>query len=128
MHPFTSGAVNLLNARTNHLTPMKILPTPPQAARRRNDDSLGHGMDAVITLMLFLGLGFGLDTLIGTTPIFMIVFTIVGAAGLFARFYYQYSARMDEHDAERLAKLTGRAAEPSRTTTVRVAGDDGAVR
>lgn len=87
---------------------MKLLPTPSKSVLTNNDESLGHGMDAVITLLLFLGLGFVLDSIAGTTPIFMIVLTVIGSIGLFARFYYQYEGRMAQHDADRKAKLAGR--------------------
>ena len=73
---------------------MKLLPRPPKNVRVNTDDSLGHGMDAVIMLAIFLGAGFGLDRLFGTMPVFMIVMTVLGAVGLFARFYYAY-ARAD---------------------------------
>ena len=86
---------------------MKLLPRPPKNVRVNTEDSLGHGMDAVIMLAIFLGAGFGLDRLFGTTPIFMIVMTVVGSVGLFARIYYQYEAKMDEHDERRSAKLAG---------------------
>ncbi len=67
----------------------------------------GHGMDAVVTLVIFFGIGFGIDRLAGTTPIFMIVFTILGAVGLFAKFKYRYDAKMEQLEEERLAKLAG---------------------
>jgi ATP synthase protein I len=89
---------------------MKLLPRPPKNVRANTEDSLGHGMDAVIMLAIFLGAGFGLDRVFGTMPVFMIVMTVLGAVGLFARFYYQYEAKMNEHDARRLAKLAGPAA------------------
>jgi hypothetical protein len=88
---------------------MKLLSRPPKNTRVNSEDSLGHGMDAVIMLAIFLGAGFGLDRLFGTMPVFMIVLTVVGSIGLFARFYYQYEAKMDEHDERRLAKLAGPA-------------------
>jgi ATP synthase protein I len=88
---------------------MKLLPRPPKDVRVNSEDSLGHGMDAVIMLAIFLGAGYGLDRLFGTTPMFMIILTVIGAVGLFARFYYSYSAKMDEHDEKRLAKLAGPA-------------------
>jgi len=88
---------------------MKLLPTPPSTDVRANsEESLGHGMDAVIMLAIFLGLGWGLDTVFGTIPVFMISMTVIGSIGLFARFYYSYGRRMDRHDAERVAKLAGR--------------------
>jgi hypothetical protein len=34
---------------------------------------------------------------------------VIGSICLFARFYYQYEAKMDEHDEQRLAKLAGPA-------------------
>lgn len=86
---------------------MKLLPTPPTNVRAKTEDSLGHGMDAVVTLMLFLGLGWLLDSIFGTMPVFMIIMVVVGSVGLFARFYYSYGRRMDEHEATRLSKLAG---------------------
>jgi hypothetical protein len=88
---------------------MKILPKQPRDVRVSTDDSLGHGMDAVGVLVLFFGAGWGLDRLFGTTPVFMIVMTVLGSIGLFAKFKYSYAQRMDELDAERIAKLSGRA-------------------
>jgi ATP synthase protein I len=85
---------------------MKLLPRPPKDVRVNTQDSLGHGMDAVIMIVIFLGAGFGLDRLFGTVPVFMIVMTVIGAIGLFARFYYQYSAKMDQHADERVASRT----------------------
>lgn len=92
---------------------MRFLPKVRTDARVNTEDSLGHGMDAVIVLAIFLGAGYGLDRLFGTIPVFMIIFTVLGAVGLFAKFYYSYESRMDEHDAERLAKLQGPSASVS---------------
>ena len=36
---------------------MKLLPRPPKNVRVNADDSLGHGMDAVIMMAIFLGAG-----------------------------------------------------------------------
>jgi hypothetical protein len=117
--PFTSGPTRMLS-HTPHELPfvqMKLSPTPTKDVRATSKDSLGHGMDAVIMLAIFLGLGFGLDSLFGTTPLFMIILTVIGSVGLFARFYYSYEARMDEHDAERLAKLAGASTTSSTLKT-----------
>ncbi|MCH9836773.1 MAG: AtpZ/AtpI family protein [Ilumatobacter sp.] len=105
MHAFTSDWTSL--ALPENPGSMKLLPRPPKNVRVNTEDSLGHGMDAVIMLAIFLGAGFGLDRLLGTMPIFMIVMTVVGSVGLFARFFYRYEAKMNEHDAQRLAKLSG---------------------
>lgn len=87
---------------------MKFLPKPPRAVRVNTNDSLGHGMDAVGVLVLFLGIGWLLDRLFETMPVFMIVMTLLGAVGLFAKFKYSYDRRMDELDGERIARLQGR--------------------
>ncbi len=94
---------------------MKLLSRLTRPLRRtvRSDvridptDGPGHGMDAVVTLVIFFGIGFGIDRLAGTTPIFMIVFTVLGAVGLFAKFKYRYDAAMEQLEEERLAKLAG---------------------
>lgn len=106
---------------------MKLLPTPPSAddVRANSEESLGHGMDAVIMLAIFLGLGWGLDTIFGTVPVFMIIMTVIGAVGLFARFYYAYGRRMDRHDADRLAKLAGRENPSSLRASMNTTSDDG---
>ena len=88
---------------------MKLIPINTQK-RVNTQDSLGHGMDAVIMLALFMLAGFGLDRLFGTTPLFMIVMVVVGADGLFLKFKYRYEARMDELDEQRRAHTTENAA------------------
>jgi len=87
---------------------MKLIPINTQK-RVNTQDSLGHGMDAVIMLALFMLAGFGLDRLFGTTPLFMIVMIVFGAVGLFLKFKYRYEARMDELDEQRRAHTTGNA-------------------
>ena len=77
---------------------MKLL---PKNTRVNREDSLGHGMDAVIMLLLFFLAGWGLDSVFGTTPVFMIVLTVLAAVGLFAKFFYRYKARMEEHEQRR---------------------------
>lgn len=91
---------------------MKFFPKSPKDVRVSTDDSLGHGMDAVGVLVLFLGLGWLLDRGFGTMPVFMILMTVIASVGLFAKFKYGYDARMDELEGERVAKLRGVSAAP----------------
>ena len=79
---------------------MKLL---PKQTRVDTQDSLGLGIEAAIIVVLFLGLGYGLDRLFGTMPVLMIVFTVLGAVGLFAKWKYRYDERMDELESERAA-------------------------
>ena len=78
---------------------MKLL--PKQQPRVNTEDSVGLGIEAAVIIALFLGLGYVLDRIFGTMPIFMIVMTVVGAVGLFAKLKYRYDDRMDELEAER---------------------------
>lgn len=80
---------------------MKLLRTNVRVNPR---DSVGQGLDAVITLVVFLAAGFFLDRWLGTLPWFMIGLTIVAAVGVFYKLKLGYEARMDQHDQERLAK------------------------
>lgn len=77
---------------------------PATQTRVNTEDSLGLGIEGAVIIAMFLGIGYGLDRLFGTTPIFMIVMAVVGAIGLFAKWKYRYDDRMDEHEAERLAR------------------------
>jgi ATP synthase protein I len=79
---------------------MKLL---PKQTRVDTQDSLGLGIEAAIIVVLFLGLGYGLDRLFGTMPVLMIVFTVLGAVGLFAKWKYRYDDRMNELESERAA-------------------------
>lgn len=81
----------------------------PKKTRVDTQDSLGLGIEAAVITVLFLGVGFGFDRLFGTTPIFMIVLTVVGAVGLFAKWKYRYDDRMNELEAERASKTADRS-------------------
>lgn len=85
---------------------MKLLPTQ---TRVDTQDSMGHGMDAAIMLVLFLAGGYGLDRWLGTMPVFMVVMTLLGSIGLFLKFKYRYDERMTELEGER----SGRNAPPA---------------
>lgn len=89
---------------------MRILPLKKlQQTRLSPSDPLGHGMDAAILVALFLLIGFGLDRLFGTMPVFMIIMSLIGAIGIFAKFKYNYDAKMDEHEAQRVRRSDARA-------------------
>ncbi len=60
-----------------------------------------------LTLAAFLLLGWLLDRWLGTAPLFMIVLTLVSAAGQFVRMKYTYDAEMERLEAERLAGRAG---------------------
>lgn len=90
---------------------MKLLSKQPRTPPRTRDgdatnteDSLGLGIEVAVIIAMFFGVGWMIDRLAGTTPLFMIVMTVLAAIGLFAKFKYRYDARMDEHEAQRRAR------------------------
>jgi len=70
----------------------------------RSDDSFGRGMDIALTVAVFFGIGFGLDRWLGTTPLFMIVLTVLAVVGFFFSLKYRYDAAMTQLESERAAK------------------------
>jgi F0F1-type ATP synthase assembly protein I len=81
---------------------MKLLPPPASLTRTtRSGDALGQGVDAALVVAVFLGIGYGLDRWLGTTPWFMIGCFLLATVGLFYTWKARYSARMDELQAQR---------------------------
>jgi F0F1-type ATP synthase assembly protein I len=76
---------------------MKLLNTNVRINAR---DSFGQGLDATITLIVFLAAGFGLDRWLGTTPLFMIVLTFVASIGIFYKLKLGYEAKMAQHEEQ----------------------------
>jgi F0F1-type ATP synthase assembly protein I len=89
---------------------MKLL--PKQQPRVNTEDSVGLGIEAAVIIALFLGIGYVLDRIAGTTPLFMIIMTVVGAIGLFTKLKYRYDDRMDELEAERRASTASASTRP----------------
>lgn len=81
---------------------MKLLPRKPIDA----DDNVGKGMDLALTVLLFLGIGYGLDRWLDTKPVFMIVLTLLAVVGKVAGMYYGFSATMERLESERRSAAT----------------------
>ena len=80
----------------------------PNLRAPRSDDALGRGMDIALTVGLFFGVGFFLDRWLGTTPLFMIVLTLLAVVGFFISMKYRYTANMERLEAERAARARSR--------------------
>ena len=79
----------------------------PQRTRGNGADAgLGQGMELAITVAIFLGLGWLVDTWVGAFPAFTIGFTVFAMAGASARMWFDYDARMKRLEADRLATKT----------------------
>ena len=83
------------------------------------DDAFARALDFALVTLVFVGLGALVDWLLGTTPIFMIVFVIVGLCGQFARLWYSYDAAMRDHETARAearsSKVGAHAADAAST-------------
>jgi F0F1-type ATP synthase assembly protein I len=89
---------------------MKLL---PKNNRVNNEDALGIAIEFALITADFFGVGWLIDNWLGTVPVFMIVFTVLAAVGLFTKSKYRYDAKMDRLDAER----RGRSAAPVATAS-----------
>jgi F0F1-type ATP synthase assembly protein I len=89
----------------DHLTPMKLLRSNIRTPNM--DDNVGRGIEMAMTVALFVAIGYGLDRWLDTAPIFMIAMTMLAGIGFFAKYRYQYEARMDELQAERAERAAG---------------------
>jgi F0F1-type ATP synthase assembly protein I len=64
------------------------------------DDGYTHAMELALTPFVAAGVGYVLDRLVGTVPLFSIALFTVAVIATFLKMYYTYDAKMKEHDAE----------------------------
>jgi hypothetical protein len=81
----------------------------PDAPRPSADDNVGRGMEMALTVMLFLGIGYGLDAWLGIFPVLTIALVLFAAVGMFVRMKYTYDATMEQLEAERIAQRQANA-------------------
>jgi F0F1-type ATP synthase assembly protein I len=94
---------------------MKLL--RPQT-RVDNDDALGIAIEFAVIMGVFFLAGWGLDRWLGTVPVFMIVFSVLAAVGLFAKSKYRYEEKMQALEAERRTAGSRIVVNPTPETTV----------
>jgi F0F1-type ATP synthase assembly protein I len=44
-------------------------------------------------------IGFGIDKLFGTVPVFTVLFAVLGLVGVVVKLYIDYRTEMEQHDA-----------------------------
>jgi F0F1-type ATP synthase assembly protein I len=74
-----------------------------------SDDNIGRGMDLALVTLVFLGVGYLLDRIFDTKPVFMIIMVVLAIVGLTARMWYGYEAQMRDHEADREAQRKARS-------------------
>ncbi|HEY6532153.1 MAG TPA: AtpZ/AtpI family protein [Acidimicrobiales bacterium] len=57
------------------------------------------GFELVFSPLILALLGYGLDRLFGTVPVFTVVFAVVGLAGAVAKLFFTYRFEMEQHEA-----------------------------
>ena len=96
---------------------MKYLPS----TSAKPDDNVGRGIELVIGIVVFLGLGWLLDRWLGTKPIFMIAFFLFAVAGHMVKMWVGYDRKMRQHEAELKAKRQAATRTVTAATTTAVA-------
>ena len=85
---------------------MKVLPDQRKIAEhQQSGQTLGRGMDFALVVLVFLGIGYVLDRWLDTRPAFMIGLVIFSVVGQFIKMYFEYTATMKVHEAERVAAI-----------------------
>jgi F0F1-type ATP synthase assembly protein I len=57
------------------------------------------GYELVFSPLILALIGFGIDKLLGTVPVFTVLFAVLGLVGVVVKIYFNYRAEMEEHDA-----------------------------
>ena len=57
------------------------------------------GYELVFSPLILALIGFGIDKLFGTVPVFTVLFAGLGLIGVVVKIYFNYRAEMQEHDA-----------------------------
>lgn len=85
---------------------LKVVPDRQKIAEaQQSGQTLGRGMDFALVVLVFLGIGYVLDRVLDTRPAFMIGLVVFSVIGQFVKMYFEYTASMQAHEAERLAAI-----------------------
>jgi F0F1-type ATP synthase assembly protein I len=60
--------------------------------------AMGRGLELAITLLVMVGIGFGVDHLFGTAPLFVVIFSVLGFAGITVKLFLGYDTEMKKHE------------------------------
>jgi F0F1-type ATP synthase assembly protein I len=70
--------------------------------RREITDDMNRsvgGYELVFSPLILALIGFGLDKLFGTLPLFTVAFAVLGLVGVVVKIYFQYRTEMERHEA-----------------------------
>lgn len=60
--------------------------------------AMGRGFELAITLAIMVGLGLLADRVFGTAPVFVIIFSVLGFAGITVKLFLGYDLEMKQHE------------------------------
>jgi F0F1-type ATP synthase assembly protein I len=83
---------------------LKLLPKPKPVSL---ESGVSQGVEVAVGLVVFFLMGWGLDTWLGTVPIFMIGFTVFAMVGQFVKMYFVYSRDMRRLEDQRAESVRG---------------------
>ena len=81
-----------------------MLPKPKPVSL---DSGVSQGIEMAVGLVVFFLMGWGIDALLGTVPVFMITFTVFAMVGQFLKMYFIYSRDMRHLEEQRAEMLRG---------------------
>lgn len=58
--------------------------------------SLNNAFEIAVIPLLFAGVGWGIDAVLGTGPVFLAILAVLGLTGTVAKLYYGYNREMVE--------------------------------
>ncbi|MFZ9481778.1 MAG: AtpZ/AtpI family protein [Ilumatobacteraceae bacterium] len=93
---------------------MKLLPDRRTILKaQESGQTLGRGMDFALVVLVFLGIGWALDSWLGTRPGFMVGLVVFSVIGQFVKMYYEYTATMQALENERSAGRRSSVSTPA---------------
>jgi F0F1-type ATP synthase assembly protein I len=77
-----------------------MTPDDTRSFFQQEDDAWSRAIELALTPVVAAGIGYAIDRVVGTVPIFTIVFLVLAVIGTFVKMYYAYDTKMKAHDAE----------------------------
>ncbi len=68
------------------------------ATSRGYGNAMGRGFELAITLAVMVGIGWLADRIFGTEPLLIIIFSVLGFAGIAVKLWIGYDLEMKQHD------------------------------
>ena len=70
------------------------------ATSRGYSEAMGRGIELALTLVVVGGIGWLVDRAAGTYPLFTLIFSLAGFAGISAKLWLGYDLEMRKHDQD----------------------------